>query len=336
MTTGGLGGISPREPDSPVDDFALYRVKKSGPQPLRQNFPKMTPRHPIACIGSSHWDIIGRSSQALAAGQDASGIVSRSPGGVALNAASALASRGLKPALLSAVGEDQEGIRLMELAAQRGIYTSHMSVAKGLPTDSYLIIEDSRGVFATVGDSACLEAVGDGILQPLEGGNIWPAFSDRVRCLVDGNLAGSTLQRARRWAESEGADLRAVSASPRKAARLMALASAAETTVYMNLEEASEIAGQTLASSRQAGEALLDLGFWRALVTDGKNEAADASRSERVFATPPRIAAKNPNGAGDRFAALHLACEIAGLGRESALGEALGKTAECISEGASP
>lgn len=62
----------------------------------------------ILCIGSVLWDIIGRSSMEMRRGSDMPGRITRLPGGVAMNIAMTLARFGLKPALLSAIGRDDE------------------------------------------------------------------------------------------------------------------------------------------------------------------------------------------------------------------------------------
>ena len=53
-------------------------------------------------------------------GDDVPGRIVRAPGGVALNIAMALAGFGLNPALLSAVGQDQEGAELLRRIASAG------------------------------------------------------------------------------------------------------------------------------------------------------------------------------------------------------------------------
>ncbi|MCA3511211.1 MAG: kinase, partial [Rhodobacter sp.] len=63
----------------------------------------------ILCIGSVLWDIIGRAQTAMRRGADVPGRIMRQPGGVALNIAMTLRRFGLRPALLSCVGQDDEG-----------------------------------------------------------------------------------------------------------------------------------------------------------------------------------------------------------------------------------
>tara|TARA_B100000787_G_scaffold43747_1_gene31189 strand:- start:1108 stop:1350 length:243 start_codon:yes stop_codon:yes gene_type:complete len=70
----------------------------------------------ILCIGSMLWDIIGRSSLEMQVGSDVPGHITRLPGGVAMNIAMTLRRFGLRPALLSVVGNDREGKELINFA----------------------------------------------------------------------------------------------------------------------------------------------------------------------------------------------------------------------------
>ena len=70
----------------------------------------------ILCIGSMLWDVIGRSSIAMQVGSDVPGHITRLPGGVAMNIAMTLRNFGLRPALLSVIGQDRAGKDLIKLA----------------------------------------------------------------------------------------------------------------------------------------------------------------------------------------------------------------------------
>ncbi len=76
----------------------------------------MQKRPEILCIGSVLWDVIGRSTRAMQAGSDVPGRITRLPGGVAMNIAMTLRRFNLSPALLSVVGQDQEGLELIRAA----------------------------------------------------------------------------------------------------------------------------------------------------------------------------------------------------------------------------
>ena len=74
------------------------------------------PTPDILCIGSVLWDIIGRTPSHMRLGADVPGRITRIPGGVAMNIALTLTRFGLRPVLLTALGNDDNGLDLMAFA----------------------------------------------------------------------------------------------------------------------------------------------------------------------------------------------------------------------------
>src|SRR5689334_19971413 len=104
----------------------------------------MTPAPPdVICIGAVLWDLIGRTDATMRPGYDVPGRVTRLPGGVALNVAVALQRRGLRPTLLTVIGDDDAGEELLAFCRERGLATEHVLRGGGLATDRYLAIEDA-------------------------------------------------------------------------------------------------------------------------------------------------------------------------------------------------
>lgn len=89
----------------------------------------------ILCIGSMLWDVIGRSSIAMQVGSDVPGHITRLPGGVAMNIAMTLQNFGLRPALLSVVGQDRAGKDLIKSAKDFDLDISYVYRSHDLPTD---------------------------------------------------------------------------------------------------------------------------------------------------------------------------------------------------------
>ena len=121
----------------------------------------------ILCIGSVLWDVIGRADCDMQHGSDVAGEISRVPGGVALNIAMTCAQFGLRPVLLSAVGQDRPGDELLARCAEMGLVTDHVHKAEGRATDRYMAVEGANGVIAAIADARTREAAGDTILDPL-------------------------------------------------------------------------------------------------------------------------------------------------------------------------
>ena len=132
----------------------------------------MTYAPDILCVGSVLWDVIGRSASHMRAGSDVPGRIIRLPGGVAMNIAMALSRFGLKPGLLSAIGQDPEGHELVAECARRGLGTDHLYRSADLPTDRYMAVEGANGLIAAIADAHSLEAAGAKILRPLTDGTL--------------------------------------------------------------------------------------------------------------------------------------------------------------------
>ncbi len=286
-------------------------------------------KHPdILCIGAVLWDIIGRATAHMHVGSDVPGRITRIPGGVAMNIAMALKAYGLHPALLAAVGQDDEGAELIRACTRLGVDASHIYRSEDLPTDRYMAVEGANGLIAAVADAHSLEAAGDKILLPLTQGALkgWDGI-----VALDGNLTTALLEQIAHAPEFAETDLRVAPASPGKAERLMPFLTGGKATLYVNTEEAALLLHRPVNSAADAAQALKDKGAYRAVVTDGPRPASIASDDALVTLTPPEVLVTRVTGAGDTFMAAHIASEAQGADTETALARALEAAAIYIS-----
>ncbi len=285
----------------------------------------------ILCIGSVLWDVIGRSTQAMQAGSDVPGRVTRLPGGVAMNIAMTLRRFDLRPALLSVVGQDSEGIELIRKAEALDLNVNFLYRSEDLPTDQYLAIEGSNGMIAAVADAHSLEAVGDKILAPLENGLLGTAerpFEGLIA--LDGNLTVALLAQIAASPLFTKCDLRIAPASPGKAERLLPLLGHKGATLYVNVEEAELLCQQSFSDAQVAAQTLVARGSNRVLVTHGPKVAALADSQVCVLAAPPAVLPSRVTGAGDTFMAAHIAAELRGLRGVKALQSASNSAAAYV------
>ena len=285
----------------------------------------------ILCIGSVLWDVIGRSTQAMQAGSDVPGRVTRLPGGVAMNIAMTLRRFDLRPALLSVVGQDSEGVELIRKAEALDLNMNFLYRSEDLPTDQYLAIEGSNGMIAAVADAHSLEAVGDKILAPLENGLLGTAerpFEGLVA--LDGNLTLALLAQIAASPLFTKCDLRIAPASPGKAERLLPLLGHKGATLYVNVEEAELLCQQSFSDAQVAAQTLVARGSNRVLVTHGPKVAALADSQVCVLAAPPAVLPSRVTGAGDTFMAAHIAAELRGLRGVKALQSASNSAAAYV------
>ena len=288
----------------------------------------MTSQPDILCIGSVLWDIIGRATPHMRVGSDVPGRITRLPGGVAMNIAMAVKAYGLNPALLSAVGRDDEGDDLIRACTRMGMITDHLYRSEDLPTDRYMAIEGGNGLIAAIADAHSLEAAGAKILRPLTEG---PLMGWSGLIALDGNLTLELLETIATSDMFKAADLRIAPASPGKAERLTPFLTHQSATLYVNLEEAGLLMHTKFATSTDAAKAMIDRGLYRVSVTDGPRIATVATKAEVISEIPPEVLVTRITGAGDTFMAAHIAAEAQAVSGRASLIRALEATAIYIS-----
>jgi pseudouridine kinase len=226
------------------------------------------------------------------------------------------------------VGRDPEGHALVAEAERLGVITAHLARDTGLPTDTYMGVEDSEGLIAAIADVHSLEDAGAAILAPLDGAlSGWTA-----PVVLDGNLTAALLDAIARDARLMGADLRVVPASPGKAERLEPLIAARRGCFYLNRLEAEILAGHACPDAASAAQAVVARGAARVLVTDGPQLVAEAMAGAPTLTfAPPAVTVARVTGAGDCFLAAHLAAELAGQQRDTSLRRAVEAAAAHVS-----
>ncbi|MEM7723045.1 MAG: PfkB family carbohydrate kinase [Pseudomonadota bacterium] len=285
----------------------------------------------ILCIGSVLWDVIGRTDLPMVAGNDKPGRITRIPGGVALNIAMTLRDVDLTPALISVVGDDADGRDLLAACGQMGLITEHMLIDPDLPTDQYMAIEAQGALIAALADAHSLEKAGGRILVALEDGSLGTSDAPWTGPIaLDGNLTEALLAEIAESPLFAAADLRLAPASPGKAERLRPLLGHPKATLYVNCEEAGLISGTAADTAEAGAQALIEAGARRVLVTDGAAMAVDADMARMITCCPPPIAARRITGAGDTFMAAHIAAEIRGADRDTALDTAVAAAARYV------
>ena len=292
----------------------------------------MTRAPDILCIGSVLWDVIGRAPSVMRMGSDVPGRITRLPGGVAMNIAMTLRRFGLTPALLTAIGRDDEGADLLGACKALGMVTEHIYLSDDLPTDRYMAVEGANGLIAAIADAHSLETAGDKILRPLADGRLGSAEAPYAGPVaLDGNLTERLLAEIAGSPLFARADLRVAPASPGKAERLLPLLECRHATLYVNLEEAGLICGDRFETAPQAARTLVARGAARVLVTDGGRTAAEAGPHGIRTAEPPPVLVTRVTGAGDTFMAAHIAAEYRGASPMGALEDALRAAADYVS-----
>jgi pseudouridine kinase len=256
----------------------------------------------VLIIGAASIDTKGRAAGAIQVGTSTQGAIRVSVGGVGRNIAENLARLGEPVILLSAVGDDGSGRRLLQQATDCGMDVSHVIVASDHRTAAYLAVLDETGNLAMSIDDM-------GINREL----ITPNFVYRRRILfrdahmvvLDANLSPATLDTifnlARRYDIPVCADPTTATLAPRLCPHLPALTLAAP-----NGAEAEALCGIQVTdrvSGLEAAQKLVSLGVQIAIVTLGATGLVYATSQESGHVPAIECEVVDFTGAGDALTA---------------------------------
>jgi pseudouridine kinase len=275
-------------------------------------------------VGGANIDIKARIHGDTIAATSNPGQAMISVGGVGRNIAHNLARLGMAVKLVSVVGEDPEGDRLLKETAASGV---DIAAVKRVP--------GSTGFYSAVLDRAGELVIGVSAMDILA--QLTPADLERIRRTIDGaaflvadcNLGPACLQWLQQRAARQAIPLLIEPVSAPKSARLGELLEGGLPvhTATPNLKQVEALTGRTLKSDadiRRAADQLHDRHVTHLLVGLGANGALLSSRDEngtRQRRIPAAAAAaKDVTGGGDALVAGYVAGIMQG---KSALDAAL-------------
>jgi pseudouridine kinase len=259
----------------------------------------------VLCMGGCVIDRVGETADARERLHTSNiGRMRSSLGGVARNVAENLARLGIDVRMLSLVGDDPEGARVLSESSQGGIDMRLVGRSSEAATASYTAIFNGEGELVIgLADMAIFERI---TADSIRGG--LASFAADGFLFADANLPPAVLQAV---AETKGSRILAsVPVSIQKLARLIPILDAIDI-LFLNLYEARALFGsndsaETLARRLAAGPVS------RGLLTLGPAGALAWAQGE---VTPiPALASRpvNVNGAGDALAGATLARLAAG------------------------
>jgi pseudouridine kinase len=256
----------------------------------------------LLLIGAASIDTKGRASGPIQAGTSTPGAIRVSVGGVSRNIAENLARLGERVVLLSAVGDDGSGRRILHQAAECGIDVSHVLVDASQHTAAYLAVMDRRGnLVMSIDDMAIASAL------------ITPAFIYRHRTLfrdarmivLDANVSPAALVTIFSLAGKQSvpvcADPTTASLAPRLRPYLPRL-----LLVTPNAAEAETLCGREVSdreSALLAAQDLVGLGVQIAIVTLGATGLVYATSRESGHVPAIECEITDSTGAGDALTA---------------------------------
>lgn len=249
----------------------------------------------LLAIGGCLMDVVARAGVPFEAGTSCPGEVKRTPGGVARNVATLVASANQSVRFVTAIGDDGDGRVLMDGLARAGIDTTHVLTCPGHSTGTYVAVHDDHGhMVAAIVDMAVFDALGPAAISvPLD--SLLP--DDRV--FADGNLSAETLG----YIASRCGERLILDAVSRVKARRLAPVLTCGAVFFMNRDEAGSLLESDFASAALAARALLSRGVSHAVVTDGKSGLAVIENGEIHNYTISPVTMVDETGAGDALIA---------------------------------
>ena len=270
---------------------------------MKQNNFELKSDCPVVVIGAAGVDIVGRLEGDLHEGSSNPARIRTTFGGVARNVAENLARLGQAVILLTAVGEDEEGERLVRNAQKAGVNTEYIIRCGDCPTGMYVGILNSRGEILFALDS--MEVTH----------NITPAYiRQRSRLFkgasfvfIDLNLPPETLRAIYSLAKRYRVPVCADPTSMHLAPRLMPFLGQT-FLITPNFSEASLLAKQPrkAPSRRQAlliAKTLVSQGVDIVIITMAEQGLCYASSETNGHIPAIQTEILDPTGAGDALTA---------------------------------
>jgi pseudouridine kinase len=256
----------------------------------------------LLVIGAASLDTKGRAGQAIQSGTSTPGTIRISVGGVGRNIAENLVRLSEDVILLSAVGDDGSGRRLLTQARECGIDVSHVLVDTEHHTAAYLTVLDQTGNQVMAIDDM---EISPALITPSYIYRHRRFFRDAQMIVLDANLLPATLELilrlARRYNVPVCADPTTATLAPRLRPHLDQL-----LLVTPNAAEAEALCGIPVSdreSALDAAQALVTLGVQIAIVTLGATGIVYATSQESGHSPAIECEILDFTGAGDALTA---------------------------------
>jgi len=255
----------------------------------------------VLVIGAAGIDSKGKGSMPLTLGSSTPGFVRVSVGGVGRNVADNLVRLGVDAVLLSAIGKDGSGQRILNDAAAVGINTDYLIILEDQHTSAYLaILDESGNLVMSVHDMAVLSSLTPQLIDEWR-----DLIKDAEMVVIDSNLAEGTIASLFRVARRYNIRVCADPTSTTLAVKLKPYL----PNIYMitpHIAEAEVLSGQTIEDETEAIAAarlLVNAGVEIAIITLAEKGVvyATASDSGRIPAIATEVL--DTTGASDALTA---------------------------------
>ena len=253
----------------------------------------------ISVLGGCNMDIIGFPVQKLVLQDSNPGKVKMALGGVGRNIAENLVHLGVPTKLISAVGDDLHGKRILEHASKIGLDMKHSLVLSQMPTSTYLAILNETGdMEAGISQMEVLDEITIDFIQ-----NKRQVIESSKLCIIDTNIPAAVIHYVLDNFKNTEFFLDTVSSS--KALKIKNRIGAFHT-IKPNRIEAELLSGIEIKDRldmKKASEYFLDQGVKRVFITLGADGVFYHDGRIHKLIESPRVKVVNATGAGDAFLA---------------------------------
>ena len=256
----------------------------------------------IVGIGAANVDVHGRSRKAIVMRDSNPGYMATSAGGVTRNILENLSRQGVATAMLTAIGDDLYGEKIVRDSTAAGIDMSRLHIRRGAASSSYIAILDERGdMLLGMSDMRIIEDLPNGYLDE---NRTLLKQADAIVC--DACLPPALLEHL--IALTAGCTPVFIDPVSTAYARQMQPVAGLFNAIKPNQMELSILSGlpaDTPTQIERACEALLGRGTKRIAVSRGEKGCyyADAEGNRLFRALRPVERMVNATGAGDAFMA---------------------------------
>jgi pseudouridine kinase len=255
--------------------------------------------HPITVIGGANVDIQGKSEGNLLMEDSNPGFIKASLGGVGRNIADNICKFKLDTRLITAIGDDNEGVMVKDNARLLGIDMEQSITTTEHRTSTYLYVLDQQGeLVVAVSDMGIVEQ-----LTPAYFKKLLVKIDHSPYTVLDANLPQETIEYLAINLIKTKLVLDPVSITKASKAKQVLDKFYA---VKVNKTEAEALTGLTLDNQEmiaEAGRQLINLGIKRVFITLGSNGVYYQDNHHGFFRKAIKTKVINATGAGDAFTA---------------------------------
>lgn len=253
----------------------------------------------ITVLGGANIDIIGLPNKSLIPADSNPGQIKVTLGGVGRNIAENLIHLGAPTKLITAVGEDIYGKKILEHAGRIGLDMKNSLILNQMPTSTYLaILDENRDMTMAINQMDIIDEISIDFIQSKR-----QLIENSKICVIDTNIPADVINYVLDNFKNTVFFLDTVSS--RKAMKVKDRIGAFHT-IKPNKIEAELLSGiriESLKDMLSASEYFLNKGVKRVFITLGPDGVFYNDGSIHKLIPNPKVDVVNATGAGDAFIA---------------------------------